>query len=104
MTVLLARVLGFLGKRNAAESVSSQPDVTNEVSEHEGTLLVRLGHGSAMQVRRNPDRATVLVRVVPIAKATHLEGDSPWQVAPDSQLRTWIAQGSAIGQWLLSKG
>jgi hypothetical protein len=76
----------------------------NEVSEREGTLLVRLGRGAAMQVRLNRDPACVLLRVVPIAKATQLEGDSPWQLASDEQLRGWIHSDSAIGQWLLSKG
>jgi hypothetical protein len=79
-------------------------DVTNEVSEYEGVLLVRLGRGSAMQVRMGSERPTVLFRVVPIAKATQLESDSPWQVASDSQLRAWIHPDSAIGRWLVAKG
>jgi hypothetical protein len=79
-------------------------DVTDEVSEYKGILLVRMGRGSAMQLRIQPDQASVLFRIVPISKATQLEDDSPWQVASDSQLRAWIHPDSAIGQWLLVKG
>lgn len=74
--------------------------MTNEVSEREGVLLVRLGHGSAMQVRLAEDRASVLYRTVPIAQATRVEDDSKWQFASDVQLRGWIEQASAIGRWL----
>jgi hypothetical protein len=74
--------------------------VPEEVSEYKGILLVRLGRGSAMQLRIQPDQASVLFRIVPISKATQLEGDSPWQAASDSQLRAWIHPDSAIGRWL----
>ncbi|MGP0070919.1 MAG: hypothetical protein ACLPWF_03160 [Bryobacteraceae bacterium] len=89
---------------NYAAEAPFKQDMTNEVSERDGVLLVRLGRGFAMQVRRNSDGTGVLLRIVPMTKATQLEGDSPWQVAPDSQLREWIEQDSAIGRWLLAKG
>jgi hypothetical protein len=79
-------------------------DVTDEVSEYKGSLLVRMGRGSAMQMRIQPDHAGVFFRIVPISKATQLEDDSPWQAASDSQLRAWIHPDSAIGRWLLVKG
>jgi hypothetical protein len=78
--------------------------VADEVSEQAGVLLVRLGGGSAMQVRPQPDGASVLIRIVPIAKATQLEGDAIWQLASDSWLRTWVQSNSAIWHWLLAKG
>ena len=79
-------------------------DVTDEVSEYKGALLVRMGRGSAMQMRTQPDPASVWFRIVPISKATQLEGDSPWQAASESQLRAWIHPDSAIGRWLLARG
>jgi hypothetical protein len=79
-------------------------DVTDEVSEYRGALLVRMGRGSAMQMRTQPNPARVWFRIVPISKATQLEGDSPWQAASESQLRAWIHPDSAIGRWLLAKG
>ncbi len=79
-------------------------DVTDEVSEYKGVLLVRMGRGSAMQMRIQQDQASVWFRIVPISKVTQLEDDSPWQAASDSQLRAWIHPDSAIGRWLLAKG
>jgi hypothetical protein len=99
MRYQLASLLNSRHKPLAATSA-----VTDEVSEHEGALLVRLRGGSAMQVRLEPGGRSVLIRTVPIAKATKLEGDLPWQVAPGSQLQAWIQSGSAIGQWLLAQG
>jgi hypothetical protein len=78
--------------------------VTDEVSEHKGVLLVRLGRGSAMQVRLASDGAGVLHRTVPMAQATRVEDDSHWQFASDEQLRGWIDQASAVGRWLLAQG
>jgi hypothetical protein len=86
------------------EPVSPEPDLTNEVSEHKGVLLVRLGRGSAMQVRLAADRVSALYRTVPIAQAMQVEGDSKWQFASDAQLRGWMEQASAIGRWLLAQG
>jgi hypothetical protein len=107
----LARLFGFLAQRHNTElpktgssSIPFKQDLTNEVLEHEGVLMVRLGRGSAMQMRLDPDRTGVVFRIVPIAKATRLEGDSTWHVVSDSQLRTWIHPDSAIGQWLMGKG
>jgi hypothetical protein len=79
-------------------------EVTDEVSEYKGVLLVRMARGSAMQMRTQPNPAGVWFRIVPISKATQLEGDSPWQAASESQLRGWIHPDSAIGRWLLAKG
>ncbi|MGA2882518.1 MAG: hypothetical protein ABSG13_26490 [Bryobacteraceae bacterium] len=78
--------------------------MTNEVSELDGILLVRLGGCSAMQVRLEPDGDSVLIRIVPLAKAMNLQGDSPWQPVHDSQLHAWIQSDFAIWRWLLAKG
>jgi len=95
MPCQLERVFGFLAPRH-----NNEPPKINEVWEHDGVLLVRLGRGSAMQVRIQPDRSGVLFRIVPIAKATLVKGDVPWQVASESQLLAWMHPDSAIGQWL----
>jgi hypothetical protein len=94
----LARVLRFLSPRHRSE----QP--MNEVSECNGILLVRLGRGSAMQVRLQPDTVGVSIRTVPLAQATQLDGGAPWQTASDIQLRSWIQSDSAVWRWLLAKG
>jgi hypothetical protein len=104
MLCLLARVSRLRAGRNRKEQAPFQPDVTNEVSERAGVLLVRLGRGSAMQVRLAADGASVLCRTVPIARAMQVEDVSEWQLAPESQLRGWIERKSAIGRWLLAKG
>jgi hypothetical protein len=92
--------------RGRLNNMPNQPalKITDEVAEYKSALLVRLGRGCAMQMRIEADRARVLFRIVPILKATQLEGDSAWQAASDSQLRAWIHPDSAIGQWLLAKG
>ena len=103
----LARVLGFLTQGLSPVPNSStqfEDHITDEVSEYGGNLLVRLGRGSAMQVRLQPDTANAMIRIVPIARATKLEDDSSWQPASESQLQSWIQSGSAIGRWLLAKG
>jgi hypothetical protein len=100
MPCQLAKLLGA-GRRLP---VASSVDIADEVSEHAGVLLVRLRGGSAMQVQLPMEADGVLIRTVPIAKATQVDGDSPWQTAPDSQLWAWIQSGSAIWQWLLAKG
>jgi hypothetical protein len=96
----LSLLLGFLAPRPRTEV----PSVPNEVLEHQGLLLVRLGRGSAMQVRIEPGGSDVRYRIVPIANATQLNGDSPWMSASDGQIRGWIHPDSAIGQWLMAKG
>lgn len=98
MPCQLARLLG------ARRPPPARTDIVDEVSERAGTLLVRLNRGSVMQVRLHPDTGGVLIRTVPIAKATQLAGDSPWQAASDSELRAWMQSGSAIWQWLLAQG
>lgn len=108
----LDRLLGLLKKqtqpRTKAQSSFDIPfkqEVTNEVSELDGMLLVRLGGCSAMQVRLEPEHAeSVLIRIVPMARATNLRGDAPWQIATDSQLLSWSQSRPAIWTWLLAKG
>jgi hypothetical protein len=75
----------------------------NEVSEHDGVLLVRLGRGSAMQVRFDSEDPRILFRIVPIAKVSQLNGDAPWRTASEAQLQAWIHSDSAVGRWLVSK-
>ncbi len=109
----LARTLGFglfqsfrPQRQNPPISfeIPLKQEVTNEVAEREGILLVRLGGCSAMQVRLEPDRDNVTFRIVPMAKATQIQSDTPWQIASESQLRAWIQSSCAIWQWLLAKG
>jgi hypothetical protein len=76
----------------------------NEVSEQDGVLLVRLGRGSAMQIRFEADEGLALFRIVPIAKASKLNGHAPWHAASEAQLQAWVNSDSAAGRWLLSKG
>ena len=91
------------GNARPAFDIPFKQEVTNEVSELAGTLLVRLGGCSAMQVRPEPEhRESVLIRIVPMARATHLQGDAPWQNAADVQ--SWIQSDSAIWQWLVARG
>jgi hypothetical protein len=80
-------------------------EVTNEVSELDGILLVRLGGCSAMQVRLEPEHPeSVLIRIVPMARATQLQGDALWQIATDVQLQNWIQSDSALWDWLVARG
>jgi hypothetical protein len=75
---------------------------SDEISEYDGVLLVRLRAGRAMQVRlRGSD---VLTRTVPIAKATQIGGYSPWQLASASRVQAWIQSNAAIWHWLVAKG
>jgi hypothetical protein len=110
MACQLARLFSFLAPHRRSQpsnldfDVPFKQDVTNEVSEYHGMLLVRLGAGSAMQVRLPPDGASVLVRTVPLAKATQREGDPTWQAASEAQLRSWIESNAAVWQWLVAKG
>jgi hypothetical protein len=105
MTLEVARALGFFQwKPRVSFDIPLKEEVTDEVAEREGVLLVRLGGCSAMQVRLEPDRDNVTFRIVPIAKATQIQSDAPWQIASESQLRSWIQSSCAIWQWLLAKG
>jgi hypothetical protein len=107
----VAKLLEFL-TRERQPLPKSQPsfdipfklEVTNEVSELDGILLVRLGGCSAMQVRLEPDHESVVIRIVPMARATDLQGVAPWQIATDVQLKSWIHSDSAIWHWLIAKG
>jgi len=108
----LAKFLGLLKKQphppakaKSSFDIPFKQEVTNEVSELEGILLVRLGGCSAMQVRLEQERPeSILIRIVPMGRATHLQGDAPWQIATDLQLQSWNQSGSAIWTWLLSRG
>lgn len=91
-------------KEQSSSRIPFRQEVTNEVLEQDGILLVRLGGASAMQMRLEQDQENVLIRIVPIAKATTVHDDAPWHVATDSQLLTWLQPESAIGQWLLARG
>jgi hypothetical protein len=105
MTLELAKALGFSPwKPRVSFDIPLKEEVTNEVAEREGVLLVRLGGCSAMQVRVEPDRDNVTFRIVPIAKATQIQSDAPWQIASESQLGAWMQSCCAIWQWLLAKG
>lgn len=105
MPCSLARVLEFLAPNfRSSLRVPAKPEVTNEVSEYEECLLVRLRRGSVMQVRLQPGGVSVLTRIVPIAKAMQLDSGVTWQIASDSQLLDWIESDSAVWQWLLAKG
>jgi len=106
----LRSTLRFLAHGRAERTTSGRAfnipvkqEVTNEVVELDGVLLVRLGGCSAMQVKLEANSDNVLMRVVPIAEATRLDNDAAWQAATDSQLRSWFGNG-AIWQWLLAKG
>lgn len=109
----LARVIGFLGRRRQMEysfahsrfeDPFQQRARNNEISEYDGILLVRLGRGSAMQLRLEADRTQVSFRVVPIARATQVSSETEWQMASYGQLEGWLQADSAIGTWLLAKG
>jgi hypothetical protein len=100
MACQLAKLFGAAWRH----PLEDRGNAADEVSEYEGVLLVRLSGGSAMQIQLDAEACSVLIRTVPIAKATHLEGDPSWQIASDSQLWAWVQSGSAIWQWLLGKG
>lgn len=102
----LARLLGFVTRRERSLKRETEAAL-NEVSEHEGVLLVRLAKGSAMQVRIEPPIdpavARAQFRIVPIAEARQLHAGAPWQAASETQLEAWIHSDSAVGQWLSSQ-
>jgi hypothetical protein len=107
----LAKLLKLLKKQShtPAKAKSSfdipfKQEVTNEVSELDGILLVRLGGCSAMQVRLQPDHESVVIRIVPMARATNLQGVAPWHIATDVQLQSWSQSDSAVWQWLVARG
>jgi hypothetical protein len=100
---LLAR-RGERGKTKRAFDIPFKQEVTNEVLEVDGVLLVRLGGCSTMQVRTESATDRILLRIVPMANARLLESDAPWQIASDSQLRSWMQSDGAIWRWLLARG
>jgi hypothetical protein len=107
----LANLLRFLAKdrqpipkSHSSFDIPFKQEVTNEVSELDGILLVRLGGCSAMQVRLQPDHESVVIRVVPMARATHLQSVAPWHSATDVQLQSWSQSDSAVWQWLVARG
>ena len=108
MGSLLAQVRELLAECNHPKPLRFRPDLkldpTQEVSEHQGVLLVRLGRGSAMQVRVTADAAAALYRIVAIATVKHVDDDRAWQRASDGQIRAWLHDDSPIGRWLRAKG
>jgi hypothetical protein len=107
----VAKLLGFLTshrrplpKAHSSFDIPFKQEVTNEVSELDGILLVRLGGCSTMQVRLEPDRESVVIRIVPMARATDLQGVAPWQIATNVQLQSWSQSDAAVWQWLVARG
>jgi hypothetical protein len=76
--------------------------LSDEISEYNGVLLVRLGAGRAMQVRLRGSE--ILTRTVPIAKAMQIGEHPPWQLASASCVQAWIQSNAAIWRWLVAKG
>jgi len=101
----LARLFGFVTPPHRSSSIAGalyESCLSDEISEYNGVLLVRLGAGRALQVRlRGSD---VLTRTVPIAKAMQVGEYSPWQLASASCVQAWIQSNAAIWRWLLAKG
>ena len=93
----LAGLFGLMApRRRDSAIVNAEIDgyLSDEVSEHEGILLVRLRAGRAMQVQlRGSD---VLTRTVPIATATQIGDYPPWQVASANCVQAWIQSNAAI--------
>jgi hypothetical protein len=101
----LARLLGFVAAPDRRSSIGGaliESCLSDEVSEYDGVLLVRLGAGRAMQVRLR--ESEVLTRTVPIANAMQIGEHPPWQLAPASCVLEWIQSNAAIWQWLVAKG
>jgi hypothetical protein len=100
----LAGLFGLMAPRRRGSVIVDEQigDLSDEVCELDGILLVRLGAGLAMQVRlRGSD---VLTRTVPIAKATQIGEHPTWQIASASCVQVWIQSNAAIWRWLVSKG
>jgi hypothetical protein len=106
----LVRLFGFVAARqrtprtagNLAADTPFGDYLSDEVSEYDGILLVRLAAGRAMQVRlRGPE---ILTRTVPIATAMQIGEHPPWQLASAGCVQAWIQSNAAIWQWLLAKG
>jgi hypothetical protein len=101
----LARLFGFVTPPHRSSSIVGalfESCLSEEISEYEGVLLVRLGAGRAMQVLlRGSD---VLTRTVPIAKAMQIGEHPPWQLASASYVQAWIQSNAAVWRWLVAKG
>lgn len=101
----LARLFGFVTPPHRSSSIVGtlfESCLSDEISEYNGVLLVRLGAGRAMQVRLRGSE--ILTRTVPIAKAMQIGEYSPWQLASVSYVQAWIQSNAAIWRWLLAKG
>jgi len=104
----LARLLECIAPRHRAPSPAAHSNplfedyLSDEVSEHDGVLLVRLGAGRAMQVRLGGSE--ILTRTVPMATATLVGEHPPWEIAPANCIQAWIQSNAAIWQWLVAKG
>jgi hypothetical protein len=100
----LARLFGFVEPPHRTSSIVGallESCLSDETSEFDGVLLVRLGAGRAMQVRlRGSD---VLTRTVPIAKAKQIGEHPPWQLASATCVQAWIQSNAAIWRWLVAK-
>jgi len=101
----LARLFGFVAPPHRGCPIAGalfESCLSEEISEYDGVLLVRLSAGRAMQVRLL--ESDVLTRTVPIAKAMQIGEYSPWQLASASCVQAWIQCNAAIWRWLVAKG
>jgi hypothetical protein len=101
----LARLFGFVAPLyRSCPIVGAQFEscLSEEISEYDGVLLVRLSAGRAMQVRLLGSE--VLTRTVPIAKAMRIGEHPPWQLASASCVQAWIQSNAAIWRWLVARG
>ena len=105
----LARLFGFVAPRrpqgsggNSIVDVPFEGYLSDEVSEYDGILLVRLGAGLAMQVRLHG--SDVLTRTVPIAKVMQIREYPPWEPVTGRCIQAWMQSDAAIWRWLLAKG
>jgi hypothetical protein len=101
----LARLFGFVAPLHRSCPIAGAPFescLSEEISEYDGVLLVRLGTGRAMQVRLFGSE--VVTRIVPIARATQIGEHPPWQLASASCVQAWIQSNAAIWRWLVAKG
>ena len=101
----LARLFGFVTPPHRSSSIVGalfESCLSDEISEYNGVLLVRLGAGRALQVRLR--ESEVLTRTVPIANAMQIGEHPPWQLASASCGLAWIQSNAAIWRWLVAKG
>jgi hypothetical protein len=101
----LARLFGFVTpphRRGSIVGALAESCLSDEISEYNGVLLVRLGAGRAMQVRLQG--SDVLTRTVPIARAMQIGEHPPWQLASASCVQAWIQSNAAVWRWLVAKG